>query len=183
MVPINRYFVILVVAMITCVASAQSHPDIVKSINNGGNVNVTLPDGLTDRSNSSLGKSSNVKSDDDEGAQPVKSEVKNTDSGKRPSNISQQTVQGRKVGFRIQVYSDNSSNGKANAQARAKALSVKFPQYRTYLSYNAPSWRLRIGDFKDHSEASAALGKVRGAFPAYSSEMIVVKDNVNVWSK
>lgn len=179
---LKRVILICIAAMLSCVVAAQDHPDIVKSINNGGNVSVTLPDGLTSRSNSMVGKASTTKNDDEETA-TTKTDVKNNDSGKRPSNISQQTVQGRKVGFRIQVFSDNSANAKANAQARAKALSMKFPQYRTYISYNAPSWRLRIGDFKDHSEASAALGKVRGAFPAYSGEMIVVKDNVNVWSK
>lgn len=170
---------LLMIALVAFASVAQER-DIVKDINNSGVVSITLPSGLVERNNGTVGKTQQVKTDADEST--PRQENKTIDSPRR-GNTSQQTVQGRKVGFRIQVCNDNSPNGKANAQARARAISMKYPQYRTYITYNTPAWRLRIGDFKDQSEANAALARVRSSFPAFSGEMFLVKDNINVWSR
>lgn len=155
--------------------------DIVSSINAQGNVNVTVPEGLTTRNNNDVQKKTSVvRAEEDDNS--VKKETK-TESTRNTTATSKQTVQGHKVGFRIQVFNESSANAKADAQNRARAIAMRFPQYRTYLSYNAPAWRLRIGDFKDQGEAAAALSRVRSAFPAFSGQMMLVKDNVNVWSK
>ena len=58
---------------------------------------------------------------------------------------------------------------------------MKFPQYRSYISYNAPTWRLRLGDFKTHGDAQAALSHIRSVFPNYAREMTIVRDHINVW--
>lgn len=170
---------ILMIALVIFTSVAQER-DIVKDINKSGVVTISLPDGLISRSNESVVKKQQVRVEDDDNTAVQENKV--IDNPRR-GNTSQQTVQGRKVGFRIQVYNDNSANGKANAQARARAISMKYPQYRTYISYNAPAWRLRIGDFKDRSEANAALNRVRSSFPQFSGEMFLVKDNINVWSR
>ena len=107
-----------------------------------------------------------------------------TDRPKQPKRerTTQQTIQARSVGYRIQAYTDNNQRtAKAAAQARARAIAMKFPQYRSYISYNAPSWRLRIGDFKSQSEAQAALARIRSVFPSYAREMTIVRDHINVW--
>ena len=105
---------------------------------------------------------------------------------KRPpqrSRTTQQTIQGRTVGYRIQAYSDNNARtGKSAAQKRARDIAMKFPQYRTYISYNAPSWRLRIGDFRTAGEAQAALNRIRSVFPSYARQMTIVRDHINVWN-
>jgi len=95
----------------------------------------------------------------------------------------QQTIQKRSVGYRIQAYSDNNfRTAKANAQQRARDIAMKFPQYRSYISYKAPSWRLRIGDFQSQREAHAALSKIKSVFPKFAREMVIVRDHINVWS-
>lgn len=178
----NRFIIFTVVLATAFTAWAQNTPDIVSDINKGGKVTVTLPDGLTSRDNDDIGK--NQQATRPEEPQDAKKETKTTvDDTPKRMHTTAQTVQGRKVGFRIQCYTDNSANGKANVQARARMIAMKFPHYRTYISYNAPQWRLRIGDFKDQGEANAAIARVRAAFPQMAGSMMLVKDNVNVWSK
>lgn len=104
-------------------------------------------------------------------------------TGKNSSNLqSRQEVEMRSYGYRILVYNTNrSKNAKANAQKRAKDISVKFPQYQFYFNYKAPTWRLRLGDFADEEAAHRALKQLRQAFPIYAKEMTIIHDHINVW--
>jgi len=104
-------------------------------------------------------------------------------TGNTSSNIqSRQEVEMRSYGYRLLVYQTNKSkNAKANAQKRARDISVRFPQYRFYFNYKAPTWRLRMGDFADEESARRALKQMRQAFPMYSKEMTVIHDHINVW--
>ena len=87
------------------------------------------------------------------------------------------------MGYRIQAYSDNNyKTAKAAAQKRARDIAMKFPQYRSYISYEAPAWRLRIGDFKTHREAQAALHRIKSVYPKFAREMVIVRDRINIWS-
>lgn len=87
------------------------------------------------------------------------------------------------MGYRIQAYSDNNyKTAKAAAQKRARDIAMKFPQYRSYISYKAPAWRLRIGDFKTQREAQAALHRIKSVYPKFAREMVIVRDRINIWS-
>jgi hypothetical protein len=98
-------------------------------------------------------------------------------------HTSQQTIESHGVGYRIQAYSDNNyKTAKASAQKRARDIAMKFPQYRSYISYKAPSWRLRIGDFKTQREAQAALQRIKSVYPKFAREMVIVRDRINIWS-
>ena len=98
-------------------------------------------------------------------------------------HTSQQTIENRGVGYRIQAYTDNNPRtAKAAAQQRARDIAMKFPQYRSYISYKAPSWRLRIGDFKSQHEAKAALNRIKSVYPKFAREMVIVRDRINIWS-
>lgn len=88
---------------------------------------------------------------------------------------------GRMAGYRIQVYSDgNQRNAKKQTQLKAAQVSRRFPNMRTYISYSAPFWRLRVGDFRSRSEADAAAAQLRQAFPAFRNEIRIVRDRVNI---
>jgi outer membrane biosynthesis protein TonB len=191
----------LIVSMIVyLIVTAQTNSDIENRLNQSGKVTVTAPQGLAKRNNSSLDKpvetKKTVKKTDDETFAELDDEherLKDKDKDKEKEKVethkqpkrertAQQTIQGRGVGYRIQAYSDNNyRTAKASAQARARAIAMKFPQYRSYISYNAPTWRLRLGDFKSHSEAQAALSRIRSVFPNYAREMTIVRDHINVW--
>ena len=118
-------------------------------------------------------------------AEPKRFESPNQDysTGNNSSNLqSHQEVEMRSYGYRILVYHTNKSkNAKANAQKRAKDITMKFPQYQFYFTYKAPTWRLRVGDFVDEESAHLALKQLRQAFPMYSKEMTIIHDNINVW--
>lgn len=96
----------------------------------------------------------------------------NADSEK-PSN-------NKTAGYRIQIFSDNNSRSAKNeARSRARAIESRFPQYRTYVTFNSPYWRLRVGDFKIQHDAVQAADEIKKAFPAYSREIRVVRDRIN----
>lgn len=83
-------------------------------------------------------------------------------------------------GYRVQVFLDNNPRtAKATARRRAGAISSRFPELRTYITYNSPYWRLRVGDFRSHAEATAAAAELRAAFPASAKEVRVVRDRIN----
>ena len=186
-----RMLVVVALAMASMVAIAQGKGDINARINRQGKVTVQAPSGLSQRNNNDLNRDSKKSSRNDEVDATNLDDVKDKDKkdDKREENrpprrnhTTQQSIQARGVGYRIQAFSDNNTaTAKAAAQQRARAIAMKFPQYRSYISYNAPSWRLRIGDFQKQEDAQRALQRVRAAFPAYGREMIIVRDRINVW--
>lgn len=176
--------------------------------NNGG-VKVNAPKGLATRNNSQLGKAKAETPKTENKTQAPKAQTggekttkKNTggNNANKPKQQSgqsstskaaqktayertnKQSIQKRSVGFRIQAFSDNNyRTAKAAAQSRAKSIAMQFPQYRSYITYNAPTWRLRIGDFANQQEAKAAIAAIRKAFPSFARELTIVRDHINIW--
>lgn len=90
-------------------------------------------------------------------------------------------VSGRMAGYRVQVFSDNNSRtAKNEAKSKQRTIAQRFPQYQTYVMYTSPYWRLKVGDFRSQHEANSAAAELRRAFPAYSKEIRVVRDRVNI---
>ena len=124
-----------------------------------------------------------AKKDEDKKKEDEKKKEELTPKKPKRTHTSQQTIESRGVGYRIQAYSDNNhATAKAAAQKRARDIAMKVPQYRSYISYKAPSWRLRIGDFKTQREAQAALQRIKSVYPKFAREMVIVKDHINIWS-
>ena len=93
----------------------------------------------------------------------------------------QRPVNGRMAGFRVQVFSDNNARtAKNEARSKQRTISSRFPQYQTYVMYTSLYWRLKVGDFRTQQEANNAADELRKAFPAYSKEIRVVRDRVNI---
>lgn len=83
-------------------------------------------------------------------------------------------------GYRVQIYSDNNSRtAKNEARAKERAISQTFPDLATYVSYDSPYWRLRVGDCRTRAEADALAAEIKKAFPAYRAEITVVRDRIN----
>ena len=55
-----------------------------------------------------------------------------------------------------------------------------FPDVPTYVTYNAPFWKLRVGDFRSHEEAYQMMRQLMGAFPGFAKEMYIVKEEVKI---
>lgn len=81
-------------------------------------------------------------------------------------------------GFRVVIY---------NGADRAKALEAKnsfsraFPGVPSYMSYNVPSYKIKVGNFDDRGDASKFMRRVSAAFPScFIVPDIVTIKNINV---
>lgn len=177
-----RHLFLLAIFFVSLALPVQAIPSGAGQGQQSEQYTVNAPDALNNRSNSQLKKKSSPST-----SEPVEKKTSNsTNANKAPKRdyTTSQSISGRGMGFRIQAFSENSgANAKARVNERARAIAMKFPQYRTYISYNAPAWKLRVGDFQDQAEAQAALSRLRSAFPQFSREFVLVRDKVNVWSK
>ncbi len=90
----------------------------------------------------------------------------------KPSNANRAFI-GKVRGFRVQIYNGND---------RKKASQIKldfmraFPGVRSYMIYNNPQFRIRVGDFRSRKEALELYNKVSAKF----NPSMVVPDVVNI---
>lgn len=83
-------------------------------------------------------------------------------------------------GYKIQAYSGNLSSSRSIATSREKQISALYPELMPVVEYDAPFWRLRVGNFIERGEAQQALSELRKAFPAFSREMYIVRTQIKV---
>jgi hypothetical protein len=100
---------------------------------------------------------------------------------RQPDTAIETTADGKSYikiqGFRVQVFSGNSQRiSKDEAFKREKEIKELIPDIPTYVTYNAPFWRLRIGNFNSHEEAFHIQRQLTQAFPHYGKEMYIVKE-------
>jgi hypothetical protein len=77
-------------------------------------------------------------------------------------------------GFRIQVM--NTPDRQKVYDAKVK-IYQEFPDWKPYLLYQAPNYKLRVGDFKTEDEAQAALQELSKLFP---QGMYVIRDIIEL---
>ncbi len=84
-------------------------------------------------------------------------------------------------GFRIQIYSGNDQR-KSKDEAFLKEREVKemFPDLPTYVTYKAPFWNLRVGDFRTHEEARRIQRQLMDAFPNYKRQMYILRGEIRI---
>ena len=79
-------------------------------------------------------------------------------------------------GFRVQIY---------NGSDRDKAIKVKtqfmrqYPGMRTYLTYLAPCFRVKVGDYRNRNEA---VGMLKEANSMYDSPCMIVPDDITIYA-
>jgi hypothetical protein len=106
------------------------------------------------------------------GARQFGAEIETTAEGKSFMKIQ---------GFRVQVFSGNDQRtSKDEAFRREKEIKELIPSTPTYVTYNAPFWRLRVGDFNSHEEAFPVQRQLMHAFPRYGKEMYIVKEEIRL---
>jgi len=60
-------------------------------------------------------------------------------------------------GFRINIFSQPGPNSRANALAAQTLFFERFPDVRSYVSFDEPYFRVNVGNFRTRLEATAAL--------------------------
>lgn len=84
-------------------------------------------------------------------------------------------------GFRTQVFSGNNQRlSKDEAFDKEEKIKEQFPELTTYVTYTAPFWRLRVGDYRTHEEAYHVLRQLSDAFPTFAKEMYIVKEKIRI---
>jgi hypothetical protein len=82
-------------------------------------------------------------------------------------------------GWRIQLFSGNNQrSSKDEAFKMESDIKSRFPAMQTYVTYKAPFWRLRAGDFQTFKDANDELNRLKKAFPTYGREMSIVKEKI-----
>lgn len=158
----RAYFLIICLTLMSALSLEAQQPamTIIDHITSGTDNTVTQPDALLKR---------------------LVTIVEETEEETHQEEPSRQLPGGRQAGYRVQVFSDNNvRTAKAEATSKQRVISARFPQYQTYVRYTSPYWRLKVGDFRTQQEANAAAEELRKAFPAYSKEIRVVRDRVNI---
>jgi hypothetical protein len=77
-------------------------------------------------------------------------------------------------GFRIVIYNGSDKNA---ALAAKNKFSRTFPGTRSYLSYNVPSYKIKIGDFENKNEATKFLRRLIAIFPSsfIAPDLVTIK--------
>jgi hypothetical protein len=68
-------------------------------------------------------------------------------------------------GFRIQIFFDSGNNSKTNAEAIYSGFTTKYPDVPAYLSFKAPNYKVRVGDFRTRLDAQRFLNEIIGEYP------------------
>lgn len=68
-------------------------------------------------------------------------------------------------GFRVQIFFDSGSNSKKRATEAMDAFVAKYPSTRIFLSFKAPYYRVRVGNFRTLAEAVGFQKKILADYP------------------
>lgn len=136
-------------------ATADSVPVIVE-ITEPGIITVELPKGLETR------------------LTPVGASETPAEAPAAPTKNTQRS------GYRVQVFDDNNPRtAKQTAQTRRRQIEANFPEYRVYVQFRSPYWRVKVGDFKTSGEAEAAMAAIRARIPSMGPQLRIVRDRIN----
>jgi hypothetical protein len=78
-------------------------------------------------------------------------------------------------GYRIQIFFDSGINSSDRARQARDDFQSRFPDIQAYVSWKAPNYRVRVGDFRTRLEAEKALQTIIIDYP----NAWVIKDEIN----
>ena len=78
-------------------------------------------------------------------------------------------------GYRIQIFFDSGSKSSDRARAAMEGFSLLYPDIPAYVSWKAPNYRVRVGDWRTRLEAEKALQVITVDYP----NAWVIKDEIN----
>ena len=68
-------------------------------------------------------------------------------------------------GFRVQIFFDSGNNSKKAAQTARERFMEVYPEVSAYLTFKAPYYRVRVGDFRTKLEAEGFLFQLSSNYP------------------
>jgi hypothetical protein len=79
-------------------------------------------------------------------------------------------------GYRIQIFNASGNNSKKQANDVKADFMQKYPDVESYVLYQAPNFKVRIGDFRSRMEAQKMFNSLKREFPS----AYIVKDDINL---
>jgi len=87
----------------------------------------------------------------------------------------------QKDGFRVQVFSDNTPRtARTDAYKIEDLIRAKRPTLPTYVVYQAPFWKVRVGDCSTDAEAQELRSFILSTFPEMKNETYIVREQVRI---
>lgn len=84
-------------------------------------------------------------------------------------------------GYRVQVYSGNNQRvSREEATSLQAQIKEHYPDMETYVTYNAPFWKLHVGNFRSFEEASMMLRDLRTVYPQKKNEIYIIEDDIRL---
>ncbi|MBQ9310321.1 MAG: SPOR domain-containing protein [Bacteroidales bacterium] len=69
-------------------------------------------------------------------------------------------------GYRIRIFFDNGQDARGASEAALYRFKVQNPGISAYRSFSNPYFKVTVGDFRNKSEAMAALASIKQQFPS-----------------
>ncbi len=69
-------------------------------------------------------------------------------------------------GYRVHLYMDSGIRSRLNTQKEQAVFEEKYPEQKSYIVYEEPYFKLRVGDFRTRLDARRFLEKIRRDYPA-----------------
>jgi hypothetical protein len=76
------------------------------------------------------------------------------------------------MGYRVQIFFGSNRQAAYNAQAK---FNEEYPEYRTYITYSEPNFKVHAGDFRTRLEAEKLLKEVSSEF----SGLFIFSEKIN----
>lgn len=77
-------------------------------------------------------------------------------------------------GYRIQIFEESGNKSSTLAREAMAEFSEKYPDIGVYLTWKAPNFKVRVGDFNTRMEAEGFLHKIKKDYPI----AWVIKDKI-----
>lgn len=78
-------------------------------------------------------------------------------------------------GWRIEIFFESGNNSKRLAIEAQSGFISKYTEVPTHLIFQAPYYKVRVGDYRTRLEAEEFLKRISGSYP----NAFVVKDEIN----
>ena len=84
-------------------------------------------------------------------------------------------------GYRIQVYSGNNQRTSKDEAASFQAkIKGRFPGLESETKFDAPFWKLHVGNFLTFEEASIMRRELQKVFPQQKNEIYIIEDDIRL---
>jgi len=68
-------------------------------------------------------------------------------------------------GYRIQIFEESGNKSSTRAREVMAEFSTKYPDIPVYLTWQAPNFKVRVGDFETRMKAEGFLHKIERSYP------------------